>query len=578
MTVFVKSAFIRVCLLLLVTPSLFSCEQNKEGIQFGEISSVRVDPPSATVVTRPGTPVELSFSAYATLYNGEEVPIDLVSWSSSNMSAGDVDEEGAFLTVDTNGGITDVLANTMGIVGGARVTVVFNTEVYDDIEESVSSAFVSASDSASTDQNLTMRYPIDGVIVPRNLEGLGFKWTDDLAGDSTVYRIRFRSEITDVSVYTSHGSWVSSSELWQMIAAANRKGLVQVNIEAGEWDGSSLSDVRAGPTIEINVNRFDARGSVLYWGVFEENQTGAILRIPIGQTEAEDFYTCEGNNCCLGCHAISDDADRMVVTHSGMKYSIVDIDDPYAPEEVVPVNDNKHASFKTLSPDGRFMFGVNNKRASLVDLDTGVELKNWNYGQRISHPDWSPDGRQIVYVRVTGADPSDMEFKGGEIVQVDFDEQNLELTNERVLKPADPMLNFYYPAYSPDGDWIAYNRAKNDQPRADGHIGCYSAPDAEVWLMSRDGSIDIRLDNANGSGNLQNSYPRWGPLPDDEILWLAFSSRRGYPLNPTNLPQIWIVGIDPSKAFNGEDPSSSPIWLPGQSVNNDNHLPVWWSK
>ena len=442
MTVCINSAISKVLVLLLFTVTVLSCEQNKEGIQIGEISSVRVDPPSATVVTRPGAPAELSFSAYATLYNGEEVPIDLVSWSSSNMSAGDVDEEGAFLTVDTNGGITDVLANTMGIVGGARVTVVFNTEVYDDIEESVSTAFVSASESASEDQNLTMRYPIDGVIVPRNLEGLGFKWSDDAASDSTVYRIRFRSEITDVSVYTSHGSWVSSSELWQMIAAANRKGLVQVNIEAGEWDGSSLSDVRAGPTIEINVNRFDARGSVLYWGVFEENQTGAILRIPIGQTEAEDFYTCEGNNCCLGCHAISDDADRMVVTHSGMKYSIVDIDDPYAPEEVVPVNDNKHASFKTLSPDGRFMFGVNNKRASLVDLDTGVELKNWNFGQRISHPDWSPDGRQIVYVRVTGADPSDMEFKGGEIVQVDFDEQNLELTNERVLKASDPMFNF----------------------------------------------------------------------------------------------------------------------------------------
>ena len=224
-----------------------------------------------------------------------------------------------------------------------------------------------------------------------------------------------------------------------MIAAANRKGLVQVNIEAGEWDGSSLSDVRAGPTIEINVNRFDARGSVLYWGVFEENQTGAILRIPIGQTDMGGLLHLRGQHCCLGCHAISD-ADRMVVTHSGMKYSIVDIDDPYAPEEVVPVNDNKHASSKTLSPDGRFMFGVNNKRASLVDLDTGVELKT-NFGQRISHPDWSPDGRQIVYVRVTGADPSDMEFKGGEIVQVDFDEQNLELTNERVLKASDPMLD-----------------------------------------------------------------------------------------------------------------------------------------
>ena len=67
----------------------------------------------------------------------------------------------------------------------------------------------------------------------------------------------------------------------------------------------------------------------------------------------------------------------------------------------------------------------------------------------------------------------------------------LTLENEVVLKARDSMYNFYYPAYSPDGDWIVYNRSQNDFPRTDGHFGCYAAPDAEVWLMSRDGSIDI---------------------------------------------------------------------------------------
>ena len=80
--------------------------------------------------------------------------------------------------------------------------------------------------------------------------------------------------------------------------------------------------------------------------------------------------------------------------------------------------------------------------------------------------------------------------------------------------------------------------------------------------MSRDGSIDIRLDNANGTGNLQNSYPRWGPFQMMRYSGWPFPLVVAIRLNPTNLPQIWIVGIDPSKAFNGEDPSSSPIWLP----------------
>ena len=36
----------------------------------------------------------------------------------------------------------------------------------------------------------------------------------------------------------------------------------------------------------------------------------------------------------------------------------------------------------------------------------------------------------------------------------------------------------------------------------------------------------IRLDAANKDANLTNSWPRWGPLPDDDILWLATSSTR----------------------------------------------------
>ena len=85
------------------------------------------------------------------------------------------------------------------------------------------------------------------------------------------------------------------------------------------------------------------------------------------------------------------------------------------------------------------------------------------------------------------------------------------------------------------------------------------------------------------------------PALDDDILWLAFSSRRDYPIaspgyddevlyteaydhmgmydsnndgeitedeltSPTD-PQIWIVGINPELAMDGEDPSSSPIWF-----------------
>ncbi len=556
---------------------LLACQPEPTGLVNGDIASIRVEPTEMTLVTTPDEPAQADFVAYATMADGTELEMDLLSWKVSNFSAGDIDEDGHFESVDTNGGVTDIIAQSFGVEGSARVTVVFTEDVVTgELDETVSLAFKEA--VPNSDETLTMTYPLDNVIIPRNLEGLGFSWDDPSSSGNTVYRLHFQSAITDISVYTDSLVWMSNSDLWEMISASNRDGKVTVSVSAGEWNGTELNAVREGPLINIQVNRFDARGSVLYWGIFE--QSASIMRIPIGTTESEQFWTCEGNNCCIGCHALADDADRLAITHNGGKFSVIDVSEAAQPEEVIPTTPDRSniATFKAISPDGAYMLGTDGPNLILYDLEQGVRIKSFQYPTPISHPDWSPDGSQVVFVRVTGSAASDMEFKNGEIVQADFNEDDLTLTNEVVLKQRDSTYNFYYPAYSPDGEWIVYNRAKNDFTRTDGHFGCYAAPDAEVWLMSRDGSIDLRLDNANADGAIQNSYPRWGPLPDDDVLWLAFSSRRPYPIDPSMDPQIWIVGINPELAKEGQDPSATPLWLPGQSIFNDNHLPVWWSK
>ena len=53
----------------------------------------------------------MDFVAYAVLDNDKEYRLDLISWESSNLSAGSLDENGLFTSIDTNGGITDVVAN-----------------------------------------------------------------------------------------------------------------------------------------------------------------------------------------------------------------------------------------------------------------------------------------------------------------------------------------------------------------------------------------------------------------------------------------------------------------------------------
>jgi len=95
-------------------------------------------------------------------------------------------------------------------------------------------------------------------------------------------------------------------------------------------------------------------------------------------------------------------------------------------------------------------------------------------------------------------------------------------------------------------------------------------------VVDREGKrAPIRLDAANATGDLTNSWPRWGPLPDDDVLWLAFGSKRSYGSITSGSAQIWLAGFDPAKAEAGQDPSWPAFWLPGQDPTTANHLPLW---
>lgn len=529
-----------------------------------DVVEVWVEPAEVTLYTTDGQPQEVQLEAWARFEDGLESTITLVSWGSSNLSAGDVDASGLFTSVDTNGGVTEVSANHLGISGSARITVVYTGSV---LGPGADEALLAAFEAAEVTEGdwPTIDYPADQVRVPRNLEGLGFAWS---AGDfDQASRIRLRSEITDISVVVAGSSqWVSTAALWEQIAAANRNGEVEVSVESGSWDGTTLSDVRRGPAITLTVNRLDADGSVLYWSSLDRG----IMRIPVGETTSEAFWSGKSDNTCIGCHAVAESVDRMVVTHDGINgvFSVVNIANPDAPSVTVESNDSERYTFKTTSPDGRYILGSVFGELKLYELSTGKLVRRYTElaGYRLTQPDWSPDGETIVAVSVKGRD-DEFHFDGGEIVLIPWN--NGELGTPETLVPYSAQWNYYYPAWSPDGEWIAYNRTEGSG---------YASRKAQLFLVKPDGTVNVELTVANGVGELQNSYPRWGPLPDDEVLWLAFSSRRGYALADYGYPQIWVSAIDVEKAAAGEDPSSAPFWLPGQSPNSDNHLPYWWSR
>ena len=576
-------------LLLAACTSSEEAADDEEPVFESDVESIRVEPATITISTDGTTPATVRFTAYATTEEGEEVETDMVSWSVSNLSAGDINGRGKFQSSTLNGGVTTVTATHVGIQGTAQVTVVYEQDV---VVGELGTALVDAFDSASAvEAELPyIEYPTDGVTVPRNLEGLAFTW--EAPQGSNVTRLRMQSGITDMSIYTTGDTWYSTSDVWATIAASNTEGSVDVTVESGTWDGSTLSNVSRGPPFSLTVNRLDARGSVLYWVARTDGGQpgGDIMRIPFGSTTSEAFWSVEDSGQCVGCHTLVEAGDKMVVTHMGVNgnFSVIDVSDPTYPETWLWTAEERRATFHAASPSGEFLLTVADGRARLYNLFTGAQVMELDTeGYKVSHPDWSPDGDYIVLVRITSTSMNDMNFEGGEIIRMPWNGNNFGPAE--VLVPATADRNNYYPAFSPDGEWIAYNRAvRTEIRRADGTVETsstsYANPSAELWLMAKDGTYQTRLDTANSVGELQNSFPRWGPLPDDDVLWLAFSSTRPYPVDPNFdrylmwLPQIWVTAIEPEKILNAEDPSSAPFWLPAQDSQSDNHLAIWWSK
>jgi dipeptidyl aminopeptidase/acylaminoacyl peptidase len=395
-------------------------------------------------------------------------------------------------------------------------------------------------------------YPADGVNLPRNTPSILFQWAS--AGGEG-YQLEFRSPTTQVTWTTRQQQLELDAATWATIASSNAGGEVQVFLRAAV-EGTVLEE----PPRTLRVNRLDAEGSVIYWS------TGAagFVEIPYGEP-ARDFLTQAQTGRCLGCHAISR-TGQLAFTWDGGNGAL-GLQDLEGGATQIPPEAGYLGNFKTFSPDGRYLLATENGHLQLFDAATGALLSRVRELGDMTHVDWSPDGT-LVALTWTDGHSADWALSSPSRVAVMEHLGEGRFSELTVLVQPPKPYRAYYPAWSPDGRWLAYNLSTGD---------AYDDPDAELWVVDREATRPpVRLDQANGEPLGTNSWPRWGPLPDDDVLWLTFASKRPYGAQPTEgRPQIWVAAFDPERATVGLDPSWPAFWLPGQPLTTGNHIPVW---
>ena len=442
--------------------------------------------------------------------------------------------------------------------------------------------------------------PEVGSLVPKNWLRPRFRWA--AAGGANLFEIRVHADnqVNDLLVYTASSQWTMPAAMWDQLRVHSAGVPITLSIRGGQLAGGAVTAVSQGSSGPWGIAPVEAPGSIVYWRIIGDAQAdlkGFVIgddtvRGALTPTKVEQHSTK-----CVGCHISSPDG----------KYAILSSND-YAGQygigiaSIEPATEGKKPPFLTAfgqaSLEG-YLQGITTVAAPfwttgkhLVVASSGGQIRWVNLDATTdasskgavaltgdahtqpNSPNLSHDGTKLVYV--SGNETVDGRPSGGanDLFTVPFNSGAGGAATP--LNGAATTANEYYPSFSPDDKFVAFNRIPSGE-------NPYSAANAEVYIIPSAGGTAQRLAandppacTATKSPGVENSWPRWAPAkPAPETVdgktfyWLVFSSTRFGGGNR----QLFMapVVVDAS----GTVSAYKAVYLWNQPDNEKNHTPAW---
>ncbi len=555
---------------------LAACGPAGRGGSSSSTPGLQITPASVTLTVTAGQAAQQQYSVIDVADDGSQTDVTAdTTLTIVNPTLGTF--AGAMFTSSTTlGGHTHVTAAWNGEMATADLTVLMRQTIVEPGAPGNATQLFGGAQAGGP--ALTLIYPQSGVIVPPNMGSLEFQYMPDAS--QNLFELTITGSALQLAVYfpctalATGCVWTPTAQEWNILATAGRNDAPMTYALRG-LDQTSPSPVAGtSGTNSLQFAADDLVGGIYYWAA----SAGAIMRYDFGHPGSAETYLKVSQTTgleCVGCHALSRDGSQIAVG--------LDIPGPAALEDYTVATTTRDWTTNTggipgfPSANGANFFSFSPDNARIVSSGgTNLVVRSATDGtgmttivQNATMPDWSPDGLNVVFSRpgqaTVGSNPGVSE---GSIVAVDA----ATWGTQRVLVAGGNADNNYYPSWSPDGAWIAFNKTANSDS--------YDQPDARVWVVSASGGAPIQLATASPTGG--DSWPKWSTEPhayvSGTIFWLTFSSRRAYGLRGDMDSQIWMVGIDPARAAAGMDPSFAAFWFPFQDFTSGNHIAQWVEK
>lgn len=548
------------------------------------IIGLALEPPSVELIARDGDRPSADFRIVASYSDGSTRNLPGGSFSVTPYALGSIDTVGHFVADGRFGGQGEIEVEAEGHSATASIRIRLETVVFGEgVTADVLPRFaIPAIDDPI--REATLLYPLDGTVMPQNVYPADVQWQTSTPGD--LYRVSIEKPNATLIGYVAadagfRNGWLADEFGWRRLAQSDPESPAAIRVDRLE---AASGELIRGKPVQMRFARAALTGSVYYWDI----GAGRIIRIDDGTNNRQAFMPSPPLGC-VGCHSVSSSGRYMAGRFGGGENiaSVFDLtkdltSDP--PPLEFPTSESMRWWFSSWSPDDtRLVVSLTEGAPSTAGLAL-VDPKTGTYVSPVegalptglaTHPAWAPDGNEIAYVGnldVWGGANTTGDIRALEVLGPDrIGASRLLVAGDQIPGAVPAGRAASYPSYSPDSRWLAF---------AHGTSSRSETGESALYFLRRDGTGLVRLDNASGGPNGVTSFqPRFSPFEQDGYYWLSFLSRRDYG-NPiagtagTGRQQIWVAAIK-TNPQPGEDPSTVPYWLPGQSTASLNISAYW---